>query len=182
MSLEELLEKFAKDEENEKVATDFYPLSSDTIMFQRFEIPAKGQPLLAKIVRKHPHFMARCKLAASLRKSGLQLLVAVLLDMQRTKLESSNLKKALEWKNALKDLLFMKFGVQFSLDKIRATAKAYIARGDEFTVKIADLEREIAAKRAELSLLLSQRDEMMQSSSARGASSSAETFGDGLFD
>ena len=126
--------------------------------------------------------MAGCKLGASFRKSKLQLLVAMLLDMQRTKLESSNLKKALEWKNALKDLLFMKFGVQFSLDKIRATAKAYIARGDEFTVKIANLEREIAAKRAELSLLLSQRHEMMQSSSARGASSSAETFGYGLVD
>ena len=33
MSLEEFLEKFAKDEENEKVAADFYPLSSDTVMF-----------------------------------------------------------------------------------------------------------------------------------------------------
>ena len=49
-------------------------------------------------------------------------------------------------------------------------------------MKIADLEREIAAKRAELSLLLSQRDALMQSSSAGGASSSAEIFGDGLFD
>ena len=76
----------------------------------------------------------------------------------------------------------MKFGVQFLLDKIQVTAEACIAQDDEFTVKIVDLEREIAAKRAELSLLLSQRDEMMQSSSARGASSSAETFGDGLFD
>ena len=50
-----------------------------------------------------------------------------------------------------------------------------------FTMKIADLEREIAAKRVEHSLLLSQRDEIMRSSSTRGASSSAETFGDGLF-
>ena len=63
--------------------------------------------------------MIGCKLGASLRKSGLRLLIAVLLDMQRTKLESANLKKALKWKNALKDLLFMKFGVQFILDKIR---------------------------------------------------------------
>ena len=75
MSLEEFLEKFAKDEENEKVAIDFYPLSSNTVMFQWFEIPAKGQPLLAEILRKHPHFMAGCKLGASLRKFGLQLLV-----------------------------------------------------------------------------------------------------------
>ena len=126
MSLEEFLEKFAEDEENEKVATDFYPLSSNTVMFERFEIPAEGQPLLAAIVRKHPHFMAGCKLGASLRKSRFQLLVAVLLDMQRTKLESSNLRKALEWENALKDLLFMKFGVQFILDKIWAAAEACI--------------------------------------------------------
>nr|POF03764.1 hypothetical protein CFP56_06681 [Quercus suber] len=182
MSLDEFLEKFAKDEENEKVATDFYPLSSDTIMFQRSEIPAEGQPLLVAIVRKHRHFMAGCKLGASLRKSRLQLLVAVLLDMQRTKLESRNLKKALEWKISLKDFLFMKFGVQFILDKIRAAAEACIAQDDEFTVKIVGLEREITAKRAKLSFLLSQRDEMMWSLSVGSASSSAETFGDGLFD
>ena len=94
--------------------------------------------------------MARCKLGVLLRKSGLQLLVAVLLDMQRTELESSNLQKVLEWKNALRDLLFMKFGVQFILDKIRAAAETCIVRDDEFTMKIDNLEREIAAKRAEL--------------------------------
>ena len=76
----------------------------------------------------------------------------------------------------------MKFGVQFILDKIRAAAKACITHDDEFIRKIANLEREIAAKRAKLSLLLSQRDALMQSSSTGGASSSAETFGDGLFD
>nr|POE57141.1 hypothetical protein CFP56_34105 [Quercus suber] len=114
MSLEKFLEKFAEDKENEKVATDFYPLSSDTVRFQKLGIPAEGQSLLAAI---------------------------------RIKLESSNLEKALEWKNALKDLLFMKFGVQFLLDKIWATVEACIARDDEFTVKIVDLEREIAAKR-----------------------------------
>ena len=102
--------------------------------------------------------------------------------MQHTKLDSSNLQRVLEWKNALKDLLFMKFGVQFILDKIRATAKACITRDDEFIRKIADLEKEIASKRAELSLLLSQRDALMQSSPAGGASSSTETFGSGLFD
>ena len=187
MNLEEFLEQFSEDEENEKVAADFYPLSSNTVMFQRSEIPAEGQPLLEAIVGKHPHFMTGCKLVASLRKSGLQLLVAVLLDMQRTKLESTNLKRALEWKNALKDLLFIKFGVQFILDKIRTAAEACIARDNEamlneLAVKLADLEKVIAAKKVELSLLVSQRDEMMQSSSARGASFSAETFGDGLLD
>nr|POF25227.1 hypothetical protein CFP56_56378 [Quercus suber] len=124
--------------------------------FLRSEIPAEGQPLLAAIIRKHPHFLAGCKLGVSLRKSGLQLLVAVLLDMQRTKLDSSNLQ--------------------------RAATEACLTRDDEFLREIADLEREIAVKRAELSLLMSQRDALMQSSSAGGASPSAETFGDGLFD
>nr|POF24113.1 hypothetical protein CFP56_58964 [Quercus suber] len=182
MSLEEFLERFTEDEENEKVATDFHPLSSNTVMFQQSKIPTERQPLLAAIIRKHLHFLAGCKLGVSLRKSGLQLLVAVLLDMQRTKLDSSNLQRVLEWKNALKDLLFMKFGVQFILDKIRAAAKACITRDDEFLRKITDLEREIAAKRAKLSLLLSQRDALMQSSSAEGASPLAETFSDVLFD
>jgi len=80
----------------------------------------------------------------------------------------------------------MKFGVQFIIDKIWA-AEACIARDnkimlDELAVKIADLEKEIAAKTVELSLLVSQRDEMMQSSSAGGAFSLVETFGDGLLD
>ena len=70
----------------------------------------------------------------------------------------------------------MKFRVQFILDKIRAAAEACITRDDEFIRKIANLEREIATKRAELSLLLSQRDALMQSSPAGGASSSTETF------
>ena len=187
MSLKEFLEQLVEDEENEKLAANCYPLSSNTIMFQRSEIPAEGLALLEAIVRKHPHFMTGCKLRASLKKSGLPLLVAVLLDMQRKKLESTNLNRALEWKNALKDFLFMKFGVQFILDKIRTAAKACIARDNEtmlneLVVKIANLEKEIVAKTVELSLLVSQRDEMMQSSSARGASSSAETFGDGLLD
>ena len=161
MSLEEFLKKFSEDEENKKVATDFHPSLSNTIMFQRSKIPAEGQLLLAAIIRKHPHFMAGSKLGVLLRKSRLQMLIVVLLDVQRTKLESSNLQKVLEWKNALKDLLFMKFGVQFMLDKIRVAAKTCIVRDDEFTMKIADLEREIGAKRAELSLLLSQRDALM---------------------
>ena len=84
----------------------------------------------------------------------------MLLDMQRTKLDSSNLQRVLEWKNALKDL-FMKFEVQFILDKIRAAAEACITRDYEFIRKIANLEREIVVKRADLSLLLSQRDALM---------------------
>ena len=175
-------ERFVKDEENERVVTDFHHLSSNTVIFQRSEILAKGHPLLAAIIKKHPYFMAGCKLGVSLRKSSLQLLVAMLLDMQHTKVDSSNLQRVLEWKNAFKDLLFMKFGVQFILDKIQAAAEACITCDNEFIRKIADLEKEIASKRAELSLLLSQRDALMQSSPAGGASSSTETFGSGLFD
>ena len=70
--------------------------------------------------------MAGSKLGVLLRKSRLKMLIVVLLDVQRTKLESSNLQKVLEWKNALKDLLFMKFGVQFMLDKIRVAAETCI--------------------------------------------------------
>ena len=33
MNLEEFLEQFAEDKENKKVAIDFYPLSSNIIMF-----------------------------------------------------------------------------------------------------------------------------------------------------
>nr|POE97890.1 hypothetical protein CFP56_33830 [Quercus suber] len=90
MNLKEFLEQFAEDEENMKVAADFYPLSSNIVMFQWSEIPTE--------------------------------------------------------------------------------------------VKMADLKKEIAAKTVELSFLVSQRDEMMQSSSTGGASSSADTFGNGLLD
>ena len=46
ISLEEFLEQFADDKKNEKVATDFYPISSNTVMFQWFKVPAKDWPLL----------------------------------------------------------------------------------------------------------------------------------------
>nr|POF25452.1 hypothetical protein CFP56_15444 [Quercus suber] len=81
MSLEEFLERFSEDEENEKVAIDFHSLSSDTVIFQRSKILVEGQPLLVAIMRKHPHFIAGCKLGASLRNFSLELLVAMLLDM-----------------------------------------------------------------------------------------------------
>ena len=81
----------------------------------------------------------------------------------------------------------MKFGVQFILDKIRIVAESCIARDNEnklseLTVEIANLEKEIVAKIVKLSLLMSQKDKIMQSSLAGGASSLEETFGDGLLD
>nr|POF25451.1 hypothetical protein CFP56_15443 [Quercus suber] len=77
------------------------------------------------------------------------------------KLDSSNLQRVLEWKSALKVLLFMKFGVRFILDKIRAAAEVCITQDDEFSRKIVDLEREVATERVKLALLLSQRDALM---------------------
>ena len=51
----------------------------------------------------------------------------------------------------------------------------------ELAVKIADLEKEIAAKLAKLSLLTSQKNSNMLSLPTTGGSSFAETFG-GLLD
>ena len=51
----------------------------------------------------------------------------------------------------------------------------------ELAVKIADSEKEIAAKSAELSLLTSQKNSVMLSLPTSGGSSSVETFG-GLLD
>lgn len=153
MSREEFLEQFAEDEENKKVVVDFYPLSSNIVMFQQFEVLVEGLLLLEEIMKKHLDFMTKCKLGASLRKSAFQLLVVVLLDMQHTRLENSNLKKALEWKNALKDLLFMKFGVQIMLDKIRTVAESCITRDNEnklneLELEIADLEKKLQRRQS----------------------------------
>ena len=51
----------------------------------------------------------------------------------------------------------------------------------KLAVKIADLEKEIAAKSAKLSLLTSQKNSIMLSLPTSGGSSSVETFG-GLLD
>ena len=53
------------------MAVDFYPLSSNIVMFQQSEVPTKGLSLLEEIVKKYPDFMTGCKLGASLRKFGL---------------------------------------------------------------------------------------------------------------
>ena len=65
------------------------------------------------------------------------------------------------------------------------TASCIIRDGEmklaELAVKIADSEKEIAAKSAELSLLTSQKNSVMLSLPTNGGSSSVETFG-GLLD
>ena len=81
----------------------------------------------------------------------------------------------------------MKFNVKFILDWLPATAKSCITHDGEIklaelAVKIADLEKEIAAKSAKISSLTSQKYSIMQSLSTSNGSSLAETFGEGLLD
>ena len=115
-----------------------------------------------------------------------QSLVVVLLDMERKPLKSLNLYKVLEWKNVLYELESMKSNVEFILYWLKTTAASCIIRDGEIklaklAVKIANLEKEIAAKVAELSLLTRQKESIMLSLPTSGGSSSAETFG-GLLD
>ena len=72
------------------------------------------------------------------------------------------------------------------LDWLKTTAASCIIHDGEMklaelAVKIADLEKEIAAKLAQLSLLTSQKNSIMLSLPTSGGSSSAETLG-GLLD
>ena len=80
-----------------------------------------------------------------------QSFVAVLLDIERTPLKSFNLHKVLEWNGVLSELQSMRFDVVFILDWLKTTAASCIIRDGEMklaelTVKIANLEKEIAAK------------------------------------
>ena len=154
--------------------------------FQRFDVPIEGLPLLEKILSKHPNFMSKCTYGNAVRKVMFKSLVAVLLDIERTPLKSLNLHKVLEWKDVLSELRSMRFDVGFILDWLKTTAASCIVRDGEMklvelTVKIANLEKEIAAKVLELSLLTNQKDSIMLSFATSGGSSSAETLG-GLLD
>ena len=111
-----------------------------------------------------------------------QSFVAVLLDIERTPIKSFNLHKILEWKAVLSELQSMKFDVGFILDWLKTTVVSCIIRDGEMelvelAVKIANLEKEIAAKVAELSLLTRQKESIMLSLPTSDGSSSAETFG-----
>lgn len=188
-SVQDFIEMFNQERENDKSAKDYYTLSRATVKFQRFDVPMEGLPLLEKILLKHPDFMSNCTCTYgnAVRKVMLQSLVALWLDMERMPLKSFNLHKVLEWKNVLNELQSMKFDAKFTLGWLQATAKSCITRDGEIklaelAVKIADLEEEIAAKSAELSSLTNQRDSIMRSLSISNGSSSTETFGEGLLD
>ena len=80
----------------------------------------------------------------------------------------------------------MRFDVGFILDWLKTiAASCIICDGEmklaELTVKIANLEKEIAAKVSKLSLLTSQKESIVLSLATNGNSSSTETFG-GLLD
>lgn len=185
--LQGFLRQFDEDGENNNFPSHFYHLSGSVVRFQRFDVPVEGLSLLEDIVKGHPNFMAGCRVGAAMRGLMFQLLVAVLLDMQRTCLDSSNLKRVLEWKNALKELLAMGLDVQFILDHVRSGVGPCLARSSEKKLKElearrAEVQEAIALLVAELSSLTSQRDEIMKYVSSIGTSSSAETFGSGLFE
>lgn len=186
-NLQEFLRQFDEDGKNDNYPSHFFHLSGSVARFQMFDVPAEGLSLLEDIVKRHPNFMAGCRVGAPMRELMFQLLVAVLLDMQRTCLDSSNLKRVLEWKNALKDVLVMGFDVQFILDHVRSEVGPCLARSSEKKLKElearrAKVQEAIALLVAELSSLTSQRDEIMKYMSSIGTSSSAETFGSGLFE
>ena len=153
---------------------------------QRFDVPIEGLPLLEKILPKYPDFMSRCTYGNAVRKVMFQSFVAVLLDIERTPLKNFNLHKVLEWKGVLSELQSMRFDVGFILDWLKTTVASCIIRDGkmklaELTAKIANLEKEIAAKVSKLSLLTSQKESIVLSLATSGNSSSAETFG-GLLD
>ena len=142
--------------------------------------------MLEKVLSKHPDFMSRCTYGNTVSKVMFQSFVVVLLDIECTPLKSFYLHKVFEWKVVLSELQSMKFDVGFILDWLKTTAVLCIIRDGEMklaklTMKIADLEKEIAVKVSELSLLTSQKDSIMLSLATNGGSSSVETLG-GLLD
>ena len=115
-----------------------------------------------------------------------QSFVVVLLDIERTLFKSFNLHKVLEWKGVLSELQSMRFDVGFILYWLKTTAASCIIHDGEMklaelTAKITNLEKEIATKVSELSLLTSQKESIVLSLAISGYSSSAETLG-GLLD
>ena len=153
---------------------------------QWFDVPIKGLPLLEKILSKYPDFMSRCIYGNPVRKVMFQSFVTVLLDIERTPLKSFNLHKVLEWKDVLSKLQSIRIDVGFILDWLKTiVASCIICDGEmklaELTAKIAGLEKEIATKVSELSLLTSQNESMMLSLATSDNLSSAETLS-GLLD
>ena len=166
VNVQGFMEMFNQERENDKSVEDFYTLFEVTMKFQHFDVPVEGLPLLEKILLKHPDFMSRYTYGNAMRKVMFQSLFAILLDMECTPLKSFNLRKVLKWKNVIRELQSMKFNVEFILNWLKATAASCIIRDGEIkltelAVKIADLEKEIAAKSTELSSLTNKRNSII---------------------
>ena len=166
VNVQGFMEMFNQERENDKSVEDFYTLFEVTMKFQHFDVPVEGLPLLEKILLKHPDFMSRYTYGNAMRKVMFQSLFAILLDMECTPLKSFNLHKVLEWKNVIRELQSMKFNVEFILNWLKATAASCIIRdgeikSTELAVKMADLEKEIAAKSTELSSLTNKRNSII---------------------
>ena len=116
VNVQDFMEMFDQERENDKSAKDFYTFSGITMKFQLFDVPIEGLPLLEKMLSKHPNFMSRCTYSNAMRKVMFKSLVAVLLDIERTPLKSFNLHKVLEWKDVLSELQSIRFDVGIILD------------------------------------------------------------------
>ena len=183
VNVQDFTEMFDQERENNKSTKEFYTFSRITVKFQWFDVPVEGLPLLEKMLS---NFMSRCTYGNAVRKVMFKSLVAVLLDIERTPLKNFNLHKVPEWKDVLSELQSMRFDVGFILDWLKTTAASCIIRDGEMklaelTAKIAGLEKEIATKVSELSLLTSQKESIMLSLAISGNSSSVKTLG-GLLD
>ena len=53
VKVQDFMEMFDQERENDKSVEDFYTLSGTTVKFQRFDVPIEGLPLLEKILSKH---------------------------------------------------------------------------------------------------------------------------------
>ncbi|XP_023898127.1 uncharacterized protein LOC112009999 [Quercus suber] len=67
-SVQDFIEMFNKEGENDKSTKDFCILSGTTVKFQWFNFPMEGLPLLKKILLKHPDFMSKCIYGNAVRK------------------------------------------------------------------------------------------------------------------
>ena len=84
VNVQDFMEMFNQEGENDKFSEDFYTLSKVTVKFQWFDVPIKGLPLLEKILLKHLGCMSRCTYGNAVRKVMFQSLVAILLDIEHT--------------------------------------------------------------------------------------------------
>ena len=119
VNVQDFMEMFNQERENDKSTKDFYTLSGITAKFQRFDVPVEGLPLLEKVLSKHLDFMSRCTYGNAVRMVMFKSFVAVFFDIECTPFKSFNLHKVLEWKDVLSELQSMNFDVGFILDWLK---------------------------------------------------------------